>query len=124
VVAGKTPLVTPAENDENYCGLACFDFACPPLADEVGIFMCRRVWEEELPVKYVSHDRDGQFQFLCGGNEHTDESACVYIHASHILERGPEQLRDFTYLKRGFCATHIDGERWELNPLPPDEDAI
>jgi hypothetical protein len=72
-------------------------------------------------VKYVSHDWNDEFQFLCGGDEHTDVSVCVYIHASHILERGPDQLRDFTYLRKGFSATHVSEETWELSAISPDE---
>lgn len=109
-------------NAEIADSLACFDFDSPPLSGDIGVVTCRRVWDDGLPVKYVSHDWDGGFQFLCGGDEHTDVAVCVHIHASHILERGPDQLSDFTYLRKGFCATYIDGKTWELNPLPPDED--
>lgn len=30
-------------------------------------FTCRHVLEENRPIRYVSHDEDGYWQFLCGG---------------------------------------------------------
>jgi hypothetical protein len=41
----------------------------------------------------------------------------VFVHARHIFERGPDQLRDFTYLRKGCYAEHLHGETWNLGRL-------
>ena len=45
-------------------------------APNTACFTCRHVLEENRPIRYVSHDEDGYWQFLCGGN-HTEEDARV-----------------------------------------------
>ena len=45
-------------------------------APNTACFTCRHVLEENRPIRYVSHDEDGYWQFLCGGN-HTAEDARV-----------------------------------------------
>jgi len=94
--------------------LSCFDFDSAPLADDTLIFTCKRVWESGHPVRYVCHDNDGSFQFLCLGDDHTSSEEVVYIHARHIFEGRPDQLRDFMYLRKGCFAEHQDGETWRL----------
>ena len=45
------------------------------LADHVHdakrVIVCSHVAEDGLPVLYVSHDADDDWQFLCGGDDHT-----------------------------------------------------
>lgn len=36
-------------------------------APNTACFTCRHVLEENRPIRYVSHDEDGYWQFLCGG---------------------------------------------------------
>ena len=45
-------------------------------APNTACFTCRHVLEENKPILYVSHDEDGYWQFLCGG-EHKEEDARV-----------------------------------------------
>ena len=40
-------------------------------ARNTAVFVCSRV-RDGAPVLFVSRDRDGDWQFLCGGNEHGD----------------------------------------------------
>ncbi len=40
-------------------------------------FTCRHVLEENKPILYVSHDKDGYWQFLCGGS-HKEEDERVF----------------------------------------------
>ena len=49
-----------------------------PFSDEpnTACFTSRHVLEENRPIRYVSHDEDGYWQFLCGEN-HTEEDARV-----------------------------------------------
>jgi hypothetical protein len=45
-----------------------FEFSA---ARNTAVFVCWRV-RDGAPVLHVSHDSDGDWQFLCGGNEHGD----------------------------------------------------
>ena len=36
-------------------------------APNTACFTCRHVLEENRPIRYVSHDEDGYWQFLCRG---------------------------------------------------------
>lgn len=97
--------------------LACFDFESPERSDDQMVITCRRVWYEKHPILYVARDYDGEFQFLCGTENHDRESQIVHVHLKHVLERGPEQLQDFTHLRKGYSARHVDGETWNLDQL-------
>lgn len=98
-----------------------FDFESEPLARDALVITCRRVWEEGQPVRRVYHEEDGSFQFLCDGYEHESESQVVNVHSRHILERGPAQLEDFTYLRKGWGAEHLHDETWSIDPIPPED---
>ncbi len=41
------------------------------------VFTCSHVTDEKSPILYVSHDSDGDWQFLCGQNDHTEENAKI-----------------------------------------------
>ena len=96
------------------------DFEMPPLDDEAMVFTCKRVWNDGEPIRYVSHDNDGAFQFLCGGNEHTGVEEVVYLHARHVLEKAPEQLCDLRYLRKGCFAERVADDKWNLGNLTPE----
>ena len=38
---------------------------------------CRHILEEHQPILYIKRDDDGGYQFLCGGNHHTESDARV-----------------------------------------------
>jgi hypothetical protein len=96
------------------------DFESLPLDEDAMVLTCRRVWANGEPVRYVGHFDDGSFQFLCGGNEHTSAGEAVNVHVRHLFERGPDQLRDFTYLRKGcFAQQGVDG-KWILGNLAPE----
>ena len=40
-------------------------------------FTCDHVLSRERPILYVSHDSEGDWQFLCGQDDHTDENAKI-----------------------------------------------
>ncbi len=50
-------------------------------APNTACFTCCHVLEENKPILYVSHDEDGYWQFLCGGN-HKEEDVRVVSLAS------------------------------------------
>ena len=46
-------------------------------AENTICFSCKHIIEEKKPILYVSHDIEGDWQFLCGGNEHTEKDAKI-----------------------------------------------
>ena len=46
-------------------------------APNTACFTCCHVLEENKPILYVSHDEDGYWQFLCGGNHKEDRKSVV-----------------------------------------------
>ena len=66
---------------------------------------CSRVLDDRAPVLYVCHDSDGEWQLLCGGDEHAGDSSCIRIvHAGHLMERDPSLAALFD-LPRGHAAS-------------------
>jgi hypothetical protein len=60
-------------------------------------FSCKNVWDKRMPVLYASHDQNGDWQMLCGGDEHDDDDSQILIlHKEHLAERDPslEQVFD------------------------------
>jgi hypothetical protein len=49
-------------------------------------FVCTHVWDAGAPILYVSHDGDGAWQFLCGG-DHDDSASALVIGLEHVVER-------------------------------------
>lgn len=37
-------------------------------------FVCNHVLEKTKPILYVTHDSEGDWQFLCGEDDHTEEN--------------------------------------------------
>ena len=71
--------------------------------EDVRAFACRNVWERHAPILQVCHDDSGDWQFLCGGNEHTTPDEAVVIHAHHMFDLYPE-LQEVADLTPGFYA--------------------
>lgn len=64
-------------------------------------YVCKHVWTERLPILYVAHDADGDWQFLCGA-DHSDPADCLVIGLEHVVERDPslEAIADM-------CTSHV-----------------
>ena len=79
-------------------------------APNTACFTCRHVLEEKKPIRYVSHDEDGYWQFLCGGT-HRQEDARV-VSLADILEIDAT-MHDLAELDYGEYA-EIEGpaEKW------------
>ena len=54
-------------------------------APNTAAFCCRHVVEGD-PILYVSHDRDGDWQFLCGCDEHASAD-CVVLCLGDVVKR-------------------------------------
>lgn len=48
-------------------------------------FVCEHVFNKSRPILYVTHDSDGDWQFLCGESEHTVENAKI-ISLMQVVE--------------------------------------
>jgi hypothetical protein len=85
-------------------------------------FSCKRVVENGAAVLAVYHERDGDWQLLCGGDEHGDETQIVVIHPSHLIEKD-KTLRRIADLPRGFMATRSAvGSVWTRAMTEASED--
>lgn len=46
-------------------------------AENKAIFTCNHVTDLKSPILYASHDNDGDWQFLCGQDDHTEKNAKI-----------------------------------------------
>lgn len=46
-------------------------------AEDKAVFTCNHVTDEKSPILYATHDNDGDWQFLCGQNDHAEENAKI-----------------------------------------------
>lgn len=53
-------------------------------SENKAIFTCNHVLAGE-PILYVTHDSDGDWQFLCGNDNHTEENAKI-ISLKQVVE--------------------------------------
>jgi len=49
-----------------------FKFSEP---ENTAVFTCDHVLDKERPVLFASHDNDGDWQFMCGHDDHTEGNA-------------------------------------------------
>jgi hypothetical protein len=59
----------------------CFD-------SSLGVFCCGHVFRNERPVKLVIYE-GGDWQFMCGGNDHKEANDGFYIHVGHLISQDP-----------------------------------
>jgi hypothetical protein len=45
--------------------------------ENTACFVCDHVLSKERPILYASHDSEGDWQFLCGQDDHTEENAKI-----------------------------------------------
>ena len=48
-------------------------------AENTAAFCCEHVFSSESPILYVTHDHDGDWQFLCGGVHPDDKPRLVCL---------------------------------------------
>lgn len=86
-----------------------FRFAEDP---HTATFVCTHVLEGGDPILFVVHDDEGDWQFLCGRDDHTDEDAHV-VGLVHMVERDPS-LNDLADMCENHHATRaVVGEPWQ-----------
>jgi hypothetical protein len=73
----------------------------------IGVFCCGHVHRQERPILLVTHETDGDWQFLCGGTDHHDPDDLFYLHLYHMLDADPT-LHDVGDLHLGWEAERVD----------------
>ena len=65
-----------------------------PFADDPDTmcFTCCHVLNDKKPIRYISHDTDGVWQFLCGKNHTEDEARIVSLSEMLEIDRSVAKL--------------------------------
>jgi hypothetical protein len=53
-------------------------------SDTTLAFACRCVFDNQRPILSVFHDDEGEWQFLCGSQDHSDPHAAVVSNTSDL----------------------------------------
>ena len=69
-------------------------------------FTCCHVLDEKKPIRYISHDEDCCWQFLCGRSHTEDEARIVSLTEMLEIDRS---IAKFADLKCGECAENCNG---------------
>ena len=72
-------------------------------------FTCRHVLEENRPIRYVSHDEDGYWQFLCGGNHTEEDARVVSLVSVWEMDESVGELAGLDYGESAEAADPADG---------------
>jgi hypothetical protein len=82
-------------------------------------FTTRPVLEDALPVLYVSHDIDGDWQFLCGTTNRTEDGRLVCLKTVVELHPAVAELGD---LPEGWVAERESPEHpWRRTPVARED---
>ncbi len=66
-------------------------------------FTCSHVLNDKSPILYVTHDSDGTWQFLCGGDNHTENDVKI-VSLKQIVEID-QSLNGLYEMPKGVGAT-------------------
>ena len=78
------------------------------------VFVCKKV-HDGAPILYVSHDEEGDWQFLCGG-QHGEEAPedPGLVHCLECTVAGDESVNEVADLEQGAVAFRDShGGPWE-----------
>jgi hypothetical protein len=87
--------------------------------ENTACFTCDHVLNRERPILYVSHDKDGEWQFLCGESDHTEANGKI-ISLKNATEIDTS-INDLFEMPLGVGAERdsIEG-KWEPFKLPEE----
>ena len=71
-----------------------YPFPDPP---DTACFTCRHVLNEHKPILYISHDEDGSWQFLCGGNHREKDARIVSLAEIMNIDASVSEYADLDY---------------------------
>jgi hypothetical protein len=64
--------------------VAAFRFQQP---EDLGVFVCDKVWSRRMPILFVCCDSEGDWQFLCGGDHSDDaEDSGSIVCLKHVVD--------------------------------------
>jgi len=82
-------------------------------------FTCDHILKGERPILFVSHDANGDWQFMCGQNDHTDKNAKL-ISLVQATELDPT-VNDLYEMPMDFGADRKSvKDKWEPFRLPAE----
>ena len=84
-----------------------------PDAPDTACFTCCHVLEAHKPILYVSHDEDGFWQFLCGGNHTEEEARIVSLAAILKLDASMADLAELDYGE--FAEAEDENSDWTVS---------
>ena len=61
------------------------------------VFTCVHVLNRERPILHVTHDEDGDWQFLCGAAHDADEARVVALDEAYELDPSVGKLANLDY---------------------------
>lgn len=74
---------------------------------DTAVFSCCHVTEGTSPILHVTHDEDGDWQFLCGANHTLEEARLISLKSAYDIDSSIGQL---VGLKPGQSADRDDKE--------------
>ena len=85
--------------------------------DNLGVYVCPHVFEDTRPILYACR-ADGDWQFLCGGDDHEENPHLVGV--GHLTERDPT-LNELADLKPEWEAEREEvGAKWVYSECEPE----
>lgn len=71
------------------------------------VFTCVHVLNQERPILHVTHDEDGDWQFLCGASHGVDEARVIALVEAYELDPSVGTLAHMGY---GHIADRTDAD--------------
>lgn len=80
----------------------------------LGVYTCSKVWDDRQPILLVSHESNGDWQFLCGSvHEEGSDDEMRLVCLEHVVERDPS-VNQVADLCRNWSAERAEaGTQWE-----------
>jgi len=80
--------------------------------ENTACFSCNHILDEKKPILYVSHDSEGDWQFLCGESGHKEENAkIISLKSATELD---QSLNDLFEMPKGVGAERkAKDDKWK-----------
>jgi len=79
--------------------------------DKTWVLLCNHVVDRTRPIQLIIHEREDDWQALCGEYDHGGDDCVIYC-AACAAEQFPAFAAHLT-LEQGFLAEWVEGE-WEV----------